>query len=390
MRIGITCHPTYGGSGALATELASALAQRGHSVHLVAYAQPFRFEARAGLTLHELRVPDYPLFRYPPHDMAHASRLAQVISEQRLDVLHAHYAIPNSMSAWLGREISGRSEVALVTTLHGTDVTLIGSDEAFRPALRFALGRSDAITAVSAWLAEQTRQAICSECAVEVIPNFVDTARFAPRRDLARRRAWAADDELLLCHASNFRPVKRVGDVIEAFAQVRKHRPARLLMLGSGPDRAAAEEALAARGLAQYTTFAGELADPSEALTCCDFFLLPSDAESFGLAALEAMACGAVALGSNSGGFPELILHGHAGVGVPVGRPDLLAAAVLELCADNARREALRTAGLECARARFSLEQVVPRYERLYESVVARRASQRAATSPSGSDAAML
>ena len=389
LRIGITCHPTYGGSGALATELARALAHNGHEVHLVAYAPPFRFEDQPRLTLHELKVPDYPLFRYPPHDMAHASRLAQVIVEAKLDVLHAHYAIPHSMSAWLGREIAGRPEVGIVTTLHGTDVTLVGADPVFRPALRFALARSDAITAVSEWLAQQTNAAVCSECAVEVIPNFVDTARFKPLVAPELRRRFANDDEVLLAHASNFRPVKRVGDVVAAFALVAQQRPTRLLLIGDGPERAAVEAALDALHLRHLATFAGEVADPAEIMSCPDFFLLPSDAESFGLAALEAMACGVVPIGTDAGGFPELVHGGAAGALVPVARPDLLASTILDLLNDKARCDRMRTEALRCARGEFSAQQVVPRYEGLYRSVISRRESQRAAASPSGSEGTM-
>ena len=389
LRVGITCHPTYGGSGAMATELARALAAGGHEVHLVAYAPPFRFESQPRLTLHELKVPDYPLFRYPPHDMAHASRLAQVILDADLDILHAHYAIPHSMSAWLGREIAGRREVGILTTLHGTDVTLVGNDPGFRPALRFALGQSDAITAVSTWLAERTSEFICSECVVDVIPNFVDTARFKPGVVPEVRRRFARDEEVLLAHASNFRPVKRVGDVVAAFAAVAKQRPARLLLIGDGPERAAAEASLEAYGIKPLATFAGEVPDPAELMACPDVFLLPSDGESFGLAALEAMACGVPVVGTNAGGFPELVHAGAAGEMVPVARPDLLAQTVLRLLSDSAHREALRAEALRCVREEFSTGVVVPRYEALYRSVISKRESQRAAISPSGSGPAM-
>lgn len=370
-RIGIVCHPGLGGSGTVATELAAELAERGHDVHLIARDRPFRYTGRGRLHVHAPQVPEHPATGTPPQLMAEAACLAALVEEHDLEILHAHFAVPHSMAIWMARAMSGRTGVRLVSTLHGSDVTVFGAHPEFRRAVCFALGASDAVTTVSTWLAgEATRLLGCASNA-RVIPNGTDTERFRPRDGPSSRRRFAGEGELLLGHASNMRPVKRVGDVVEVFARIAAERPARLLMLGDGPDRQRAKEELERRGLGARAVFLGAQESVESVLPALDWLLLPSAGESFGLAALEAMACGVPVAGYRAGGLPEVVEDGATGCLVGVHDAAALAAAVQGVGKDAHARMcgAARQRVLE----HFAMERIVPRWEALYEEVLARR-----------------
>lgn len=375
LRVGITCYPTYGGSGAVAVDLAAALANRGHEVHVISYGTPFRMETSGRLRLHEVSVPSYPLFKFPPYDMALASKMAEVAGDCKLQVLHAHYAIPHSMAAYLAREILGSRSLGVVTTLHGTDITLIGSDPSYRPATEFALRRSDAVTAVSAFLARETTRTICASCSIRVVPNFVDPVRFAPRPRSALRESYARPEEPLLMHVSNFRPVKRVCDVIRIFHSVYRDHAARLVMIGDGPERPAAERLARELELHPRITFTGALPDAAPLLAQADAFVLPSDGESFGLAALEAMSCGVPVVGARAGGLPEVVTDGEEGILEAVGDVERMGRRLSELLADAPRLERFKANARRRVERSFRTDLVVPLYEEVYRETVLRRAA---------------
>lgn len=370
MKIGVTCYPTVGGSGVVATELGLELARRGHGVHFITYALPYRLgRVPPGVTFHEVTVPAYPLFQYPPYSLALASEMADAVRTHSIELLHVHYAIPHAISALLAREILGGGP-KLVVTLHGTDITVVGADPSFLPIVKLGIERADAVTAVSEALARDTRTLIGVETRIDVIPNFVDTERCDPVLSAAYRRRLAPDGAPLLVHASNFRPVKRVMDVVDIFRRVLDVRPAHLAMVGDGPDRPIAERAAREAGIADRVEFLGNVTPVEGVVGAADLFLLPSAEESFGLAALEAMACGVPVVASNAGGLPELVADGRGGRVFPVGDTAAMAAGVLELLADP---DALRRQG-ELARARaageFATAGVVDRYEALYRRLL--------------------
>ncbi|MFW6193735.1 MAG: N-acetyl-alpha-D-glucosaminyl L-malate synthase BshA [Gemmatimonadota bacterium] len=375
MKIGITCYPTYGGSGAVATELGKELAERGHEVHFVSYAQPFRlgtFEER--LYFHEVEMMPYPLFEYPPYSLALAVTLHEVVVEHGLDLLHVHYALPHATSGWITREMlrSEGADVKLVTTLHGTDITLVGQDPSFRSITRFSIERSDDVTAVSTWLREQTCQAFgCEEGEIRVIPNFIDPEVYDRDRYPCRRDALAPEADAVLMHISNFRPVKRVRDVVRIFAAVRDRVTSHLVMVGDGPERQAAAETAVELGVRDGVTFLGKVDSVAELLACADLFLLPSEEESFGLVALEALSSGVPVVGTEGSGLSEVVTHGESGRLHPVGAVDEMAASAVELLADRGRWERYSEAGRRDAVERFSADRVVPRYEGLYRDVLA-------------------
>lgn len=373
LSIGITCYPTYGGSGAVAVDLAEALSRRGHEVHVISYASPFRLELETNVRFHEVAVPSYPLFKYPPYAMALASQLAEVAVHQELDVLHAHYAIPHSIAAFLAREISGRQDLGVVTTLHGTDVTLVGTDPSYLPSTRFGIERSDRVTAVSEYLKQETLRSVGDRVPIDVIPNFVDVHRYAPRPPAPLRERYARPDEPLLLHMSNFRPVKRVADVVRIFHRVYRDHPVRMVMVGDGPDRPMAEAMLREIELHHRVSFTGALPDAAALLAQADAFLLPSDGESFGLAALESLSSGVPVVGARAGGLPEVVTDGETGILERVGHVEAMGERLSRLLADE---DGLRTMRDRCrsdVEARFKTETVVPRYEALYRETIARR-----------------
>jgi N-acetyl-alpha-D-glucosaminyl L-malate synthase BshA len=386
VKVGIACYPSAGGSGVVATELGLALAERGHEVHLVSYAPPLRLEPdRLGagggesgespvdagrLRYHEVEVSSYPLFRYPPYDTALASRLAELADEEGLDLVHVHYAIPHALSALLAKEVVRPRRLPVVTTLHGTDITVVGQDRAYHRIARYAIQSSDAVTAVSEWLRGETDRVFGCTRPIDVVPNFVDLARFAPGRDGPRRLSYARPTQAILVHVSNFRPVKRTPAVVEVFARVCKARDAILVMAGDGPDRAACEARARALGVRDRVRFLGARIEVERLLPIADAFLLPSEFESFGLAALEAMACGTPPVAFASGGLPEVVTDGVDGVLCPPLDDEAMAKATLALLEDPAKREAMGRAGRATAQARFGRDEVVAAYERVYERVV--------------------
>ena len=369
MRIGIVCYPTFGGSGVLATELGKALADEGHQVHFITYQQPVRLNVfNANIFYHEVRVPTYPLFDYPPYEVALASTMVDVIMNHDLDLLHVHYAIPHASAAYMAKQIvkskNGRN-VPVITTLHGTDITLVGKDKTYEPVVTFSINESDAITAVSENLRAETFKSFPITKDIDVITNFVDVSRFSKKPIDAFRKVIAPDGEKILLHASNFRKVKRVDDVIKIFAEVRKKVPAKLMMVGDGPERPATEELARALGVDADVRFVGKQEQMEEILAVSDIFLLPSDYESFGLAALEAMAARAIVISSNAGGLPEINIHGTTGFMANVGDVKAMSEfALTVLQDDNKLQEMKENAYLHACK--FDIKHIIPVYEKLY------------------------
>jgi L-malate glycosyltransferase len=369
MKIGITCYPTYGGSGAVATELGLELARRDHEVHFISYASPFRLRGFAErVFFHEVdtTIARYPLFDHFPYTLALASKQYDVARREQLDVLHVHYAIPHATTAWLAREmIQGQRPLPVITTLHGTDITLVGQESSFYEITKFSIERSDEVTAVSSFLRDETYRTFgCVECNVRVIPNFVNLEEYRPDPD-AHRGRMAPAGHRVITHISNFREVKRVKDVVRIFARIRRAMPATLLMVGDGPDRSEAEREAQQLEVADSVRFLGRLDRVATLLQASDLFLLPSQSESFGLAALEAMACGSPAVASRSGGLPEVIEDGVSGILEPAGSVEAMGRRAIELLQDPGRYAAMREAALATA-ATFSAERIVPLYEALY------------------------
>ena len=378
MKIGITCYPTYGGSGVVATELGIELAALGHEVHFITYSQPFRLTGREhGIFYHEVPVSNYPLFEYPPYDLALATRMSEVAAYCKLDLLHVHYAIPHSISAYLARQMLAQRNHRLpfVTTLHGTDITLVGLDHSYLPITRFGIDESDGVTAISNYLREQTVQAFGIKREIEVIPNFVNCDVYTPLSEEARsegRAQFADPGEKILVHLSNFRPVKRAVDVVEVFARVAREIPARLLLVGDGPDRSQAEWLAHRLHIQDRIHFLGKQAGVSDLLPLADLMVMPSELESFGLAALESMACCVPAIATAVGGVPELIEDGVNGRLFAVGDVEGMARASIELLSDGAKYSAMASAARQTARERYCASRIIPLYEAYYERVLNR------------------
>ncbi|MEK0431135.1 MAG: hypothetical protein RL139_939 [Gemmatimonadota bacterium] len=374
MKIGITCYPTYGGSGAVATELGIALAGRGHEVHFISYEHPFRLpHFLPRVYFHEVSIGSYPLFEYPPYDLALAVRMHDVVLAHGLDLLHVHYAIPHATSAWIAKEMlreQGR-RLPVVTTLHGTDITIVGQDHSYRAITHFSIEKSDRITAVSQWLKDETIRAFGCECPVEVIPNFVDPVIFDRARYGDALRQELGGGRPILMHISNFRPVKRVRDVVRVFAQVRPQVEAVLVMVGDGPDRQAAEEEARTLGVAADVRFLGKIDAVAPLLAAADVYVFPSESESFGLSALEALACGVPVVAARVGGVPEVVRDGVTGALLPLGDVEGMARAVRAFLEPARWREASAAAAAD-ARARFATADVVARYEGIYAEALAR------------------
>ena len=371
MKIGITCYPTYGGSGALATELGIALAHRGHEVHFITYKQPFRLPAfTPRIYFHEVDVGRYPLFEYPPYDLALAVRMHEVTLSHGLDLLHCHYAIPHATSAWIAKEMlrPTRPDIRVVTTLHGTDITIVGQDPSFRPITKFSIEKSDGLTAVSRYLQTETLTTFgCTACRIEVIPNFVDPNVYDRSRYTSILDEQVNSDTRVLMHVSNFRPVKRVRDVVRVFARVATELPSVLVMVGDGPDRVDAEAEVRELGIQEKVFFLGKIDAVAPLLAGADLFLLPSDSESFGLSALEALASGVPVIGTRAGGLPEVVRDNETGYLCPVGDVDGMATSALGLLRDRDRWTAMSNLAARDARERFNLESIVGLYEAFYE-----------------------
>ena len=373
MKIGITCYPTYGGSGAVATELGLLLAERGHEIHFVSYDQPFRLTGfRERVYFHEVEMAGYPLLEHPPYSLALAVALHDAARKYGLDLVHMHYAIPHAASAFLAREmLKGERDLRIVTTLHGTDITLVGLHPSFHAITQFSILQSNGLSAVSKYLKDETvRDFAVPPERIEVIPNFVDTELYRPGREPCHRATLAPGGEKIVMHVSNFRPVKRVEDIVEVFAGIRRAVPARLVFVGDGPERPRAVQRAAELGMRDHVVFLGKNASVDELLPCADLFLLPSENESFGLAALEAMASGAPVIASRVGGLPEVVEHGVSGYLFPVGETDEMAEAGVRILSDDAHHAALAAAGRRVAEERFSAQAVVPLYESLYRRVI--------------------
>lgn len=370
MKIGITCYPTYGGSGAVATELGIALAARGHEVHFISYAQPFRLPSfLPRVFFHEVDVGRYPLFEYPPYDLALAVRMHELVRSRHLELLHVHYAIPHATSAWIAREMLRETDedVRVFTTLHGTDITLVGQDPSFHPITKFSIEKSDGISAVSHFLKLETFNAFgCTGCQVDVIHNFIDPAVYDRARYAPTLRRQVAKGRRVLMHVSNFRAVKRVRDVIRIFAEVCREIPSVLVMVGDGPDRAQAEEEARVLGVHGDTYFLGKIDSVAPLLASADLFLLPSATESFGLSALEALACGVPVVASRTGGLPEVISDGVTGALRDVGDVRSMANAAIEILSDSGRWDTFSEVAAADARSRFAQEDIVSQYEAFY------------------------
>jgi N-acetyl-alpha-D-glucosaminyl L-malate synthase BshA len=371
MKIGITCYPTFGGSGVVATELGLALAKRGDSVHFISYAMPSRLNIlHERVNFHEVNVTPYPLFDpYPPYTLALATKMAEVAAYEKLDILHVHYAIPHAISAYLAKQIL-QSKLKVITTLHGTDITLVGRDESYLPITKFGIEVSDGVTAVSQWLKEETARNFDTKKEIDVIPNFVDPARFH-RSPSAFCDMVGARGEKLVCHVSNFRPVKRIMDVVETFEKILAKVPSRLIMIGDGPDRSRAEAYARAHHLRDHVTFLGNVPNLEEVLGGCDLFLLPSETESFGMAALEAMTSEVPVIATRAGGLPEVVIDGETGYLLPVGDTEAMAARAIELLSDDDLRKRMGKRARQLALDLFDEQKIVPLYRELYERVIA-------------------
>jgi len=377
MKIGITCYPTYGGSGVVATELGKELATRGHDVHFISYALPIRLTMKDRVYFHEVEVLTYPLFEYPPYDLVLATKMAEVMTRFDLDILHVHYAIPHSISAYLAKMMLRDRVVPFVTTLHGTDITLVGNDRSYLPITRFGIEQSDAVTAVSDYLKQRTIQEFQVRNPIEVVPNFVNCDVYGRSHDRNLRRKFAEDDEAIFIHISNFRPVKRVEDVIGIFALVRKNRKARLLMVGDGPDRPKAEWLANTHNVAQDVQFVGKQNDMSELLAISDVLLLPSELESFGLVALEAMACEVPVIATRVGGVPEVVRDGVDGFLYDVGDVRAMADGCLSILSRPQFRDDLGKAAREHANRDFCASNIVLKYEELYSRTIEEARARR-------------
>jgi L-malate glycosyltransferase len=372
LKIGISCYPVYGGSGVVATELGIELAHRGHEVHFITYAQPFRlpyFMER--IFYHEVEVPTYPLFEHPPYNLALSVAMHNVVESHDLDLIHAHYAVPHATSAWLAREMLERPDFRVVTTLHGTDITLIGQDPSYRPITRFSIHRADGVSTVSEYLKRETIEHFgMPEAGVRAIPNFVDLDRYSRSAYPCHRSKFAPAGEKIVMHISNFRPVKRVDEVVRIFARINRKVPARLLLVGDGPDRGKAQQAAEQEGVLDQVLFLGKQNSVAELLSCSDLFLLPSEQEAFGLVALEAMACGVPVVATRTGGIPEVVEHGRSGYLAEVGAVEEMAEAGIALLADPDRWTAASREARTAAE-RFSAERIVTLYEDWYKEILA-------------------
>lgn len=372
MKIGITCYPTYGGSGVIATELGKALALNGHEVHFISYALPFRLANFVeNVVFHEVEMSSYPLFEFPLYSLALASKMVEVAEYEKLDLFHVHYAIPHATSAFLAKEmLKGKIDIKIITTLHGTDITLVGLEPSFLPLVKFSIEKSDGVTAVSRFLKEKTLTNYDIDKDIKVIPNFVDTELFKPNSDCTFRKNVASKGEKILVHTSNFRQVKRVPDAIKIFDIVQKEIPAKLILVGDGPDRSECERLVRQLNLMDKVKFLGKQDGLVEILTASDIFLIPSQSESFGLAALEAMACGLPIISSSVGGLPELVAHNECGFIAEIGDIERMAKYAVDLLINERKYSIFSQNARERAVRKFDINKVVPLYEEDYKKVL--------------------
>lgn len=370
LKIGITCYPSLGGSGVVATELGKLLAEKGHEVHFISHSVPFRLGSyHKNIFYHEVEVSDYYVFRYPPYDLSLATKMATVAKEQGLDILHVHYAVPHAVCAFLAKQMVGDS-LKVVTTLHGTDITVLAQDESLKDLIRLAINESDAVTSVSRDLMRETREVLDITRDIDLTYNFVDERVYYPRDAKDCRTNFAAPGEKVLMHISNFRPVKRVSDVVDIFHQVSQEVPSKLLFVGEGPDLPKIQCKIKELGLADRVHFLGKQDDIAHVISMADVLLLPSEKESFGLVALEAMACGVPTIGSIAGGIPELVKHGETGFLAPIGDTKQMAEYCISLLKNPELAERMREACLTRAKTEFSSDKMMAAYEEIYYRVL--------------------
>ena len=370
-KIGIVCYPTYGGSGVVATELGIALAEKGHEVHFISYSQPFRLDRVSDKTFfHEVTVPDYPLFDYTPYELNLTSKLVDVVLHEKIDILHVHYAIPHASAAIQAKHIleTYGIKIPIVTTLHGTDITLLGKDKSFKPVIEYAINKSDAVTSVSSDLKKETLNHFKITKQIDVIPNFIDSNLYNKDGDKVLRSKLANTDEKILIHVSNFRKVKRVTDVVKIFEIVQKEIPSKLIMIGDGPERIQAEQLCRKLNISDRVKFMGKLKSVEEFMSISDLFLLPSETESFGLVALEAMASGVSVISSNSGGLSEVNIDGLTGYLSEVGDVEQMSENAIKLLSDNEKLEEFKENAFIHSQ-KFDLPNILPLYECLYEKL---------------------
>lgn len=370
LKIGITCYPTLGGSGVVATELGKLLAERGHEIHFITHSIPFRLgKFHKNIFYHEVEVNDYYVFRYPPYDLSLASKMAQVAKMQDLDLLHVHYAVPHALCAYLAKQMVG-DHLRTVTTLHGTDITVLAQDESLKDMIRLGINQSDAVTAVSNDLIQETRDLLDIDKRIDLTYNFVDKRIYYPRDCASLRCDFVGKGEKILMHISNFRPVKRMSDVVDIFAKVVQEVPSRLLLVGEGPDLPKIQQKVRSMGLENKVHFLGKQDDVAHVISIADLMLLPSEKESFGLVALEAMACGVPTIGSFAGGIPELVSHGETGYLSPIGDTEDMAHNAIKLLTNEQLYKQFREACLFRARNQFGSELITSEYERIYYRVL--------------------
>ena len=371
MKIGIVCYPTHGGSGVIASELALGLAEKGHEIHIVSYTTPFRLRSfHQNVLIHEVDVLSYPLFKYPPYALSLATKLVAVAKEYSLELIHAHYAVPHAASAFLAKKMLGSQGLKTITTLHGTDITLVGLDESFYEVIKFNIEESDGVTAVSNYLQRRTIDQFAIRREIRVIHNFVDTRRYSPGTTSCAKDHFAPHGEKILMHASNFRPLKRTADVVRIFERVRQQIPAKLLLVGEGPDRLKAQQLAKELGLSQDVFFLGEQDYLENLMSCADLFVLPSEQESFGLVALEAQSSALPVIGTAIGGLPEVVLNEQTGFLLPVGEIEDMAEGALRLLKDPSLYDSFRKRARQRAIECFDSELIIPQYEDFYQEIL--------------------
>jgi len=371
MKVGIVCYPTHGGSGVVASELAIGLAKKGHEIHIVSYAPPFRLRSfHQNIFIHEVGIASYPLFKYPPYALGLATKLVELVEAYDLELIHAHYAVPHAVSAYLAKQILNSQLIKIITTLHGTDITLVGSDQSFRRVIKFTIEKSDGVTAVSDYLKQQTIREFDIQREIRVIHNFIDPARPAQHRNQCNRESYAPHGEKILMHASNFRSVKRVGDVVHIFAEVHARIPAKLILIGDGPERPFIQQLIKDLKLSAEVYFLGEQDHLEPLFFCADLFLLPSEQESFGLTALEAMNCSVPVIATEIGGLPEVITHGETGYLYPVGEIKKMAEKSIELLSNPEKHELFKQQARRRAMQSFNADQIIPQYEAFYDEIL--------------------
>ena len=372
MKIGVVCYPTFGGSGVVATELGIELSKKGHEVHFITYSQPVRLDAlSSNLHYHEVNVPDYPLFKYVPYELALSSKLFDVISKHEIDVLHVHYAIPHAYAAYMAKKILNEKgyKIPIVTTLHGTDITLVGNHPFYKPAVTFSINKSDIVTCVSKSLMEDTREFFGIKREIKVIPNFIDIDKYDKKHNLCERNMIADGDEKIIIHVSNFRPLKRILDVLKIFQKINEKINSKLIMVGDGPDKKKAEEFLRKHNLKNSVIFLGKTNQVDEILCSSDLFLLPSEKESFGLAALEAMALKVPVISTNTGGLKDLNINGNSGYTSDVGDINSMAENAIKILSDNSLEKKYRSQAFENAK-KYDIKKVIPLYEKIYNEAL--------------------